>query len=125
MRLDYTVEMHGTFMLKVNTLKLTDGQEFHDVDIVLTDEGILMLGKDKVTSIGHNYIALIVYTDSAAVQFVKGRGFAHYLSDVDSVREILEDFDYEMKEMEDFITEAIAQNQVEEDSVETNNPYKE
>ena len=47
------------------------------------------------------------------------------MSDVDSVREILEDFDYEMKEMEDFITEAIAQNQVEEDSVETNNPYKE
>ena len=47
----------------------------------------------------------LVFSDPAAVHFMKGRNLAHWARDVEETREILEDFDFEFGELEQFLKE--------------------
>jgi hypothetical protein len=92
-------------MLKAQTVRLTNGETLEDVTIVLIDEGISVISDDTIRHIYHQGILELVFSDPAAVHFMKGRNLAHWARDVEETREILEDFDFEFGELEQFLKE--------------------
>jgi hypothetical protein len=110
------------FMLKAKTLRLANGETFNDITIVFTDEGISIISDDKVHQIYHQSVMDVVFEDPAAVHFMRGRSLAHWMRDVEEIREILEEFDYEFNEMEEFLKESFTK---EAEVKETKNPYTE
>lgn len=109
------------FMLKAKTLRLSNGETFDDIDIVFTDEGVSIISDNRVRQIYHSSIMDIVFEDPSAVYFMRGRSLAHWMRDVDEIREILEEFDYEFNEVEDYLKE-FSKTQPETDA---KNPYSE
>jgi hypothetical protein len=117
------LEAFPVFMLKAKTLRLSSGETFEDITIVFTDEGISIISDSRVHQIYHSSILDIVFEDPAAVHFMRGRSLAHWMRDVEEIREILEEFDYEFNEIEDFLKDF---SQIAPETDETSkNPYSE
>tara|TARA_B100000287_G_scaffold435648_1_gene505307 strand:- start:6424 stop:6831 length:408 start_codon:yes stop_codon:yes gene_type:complete len=116
----------GLFMLKANELKLMNGNSMSDVELIPTDDGYVIIDGEEVIHIMHHAVLSIKYTDPGSAHFAKGRALAMYYDDAEKVREILEDFDYELEELSSFISESL------EPSAESNsdsapkgdNPYE-
>jgi hypothetical protein len=109
-------------MLKAQTVRLTNGETLEDVTIVLIDEGISVISDDTIRHIYHQGILELVFSDPAAVHFMKGRNLAHWARDVEETREILEDFDFEFGELEQFLKEQFVK---EEQKPANRDPYAE
>ena len=109
-------------MLKAETVRLTNGETLEDVTIVLIDEGISVISDDNIRHIYHQGILEVVFSDPAAVHFMKGRNLAHWARDVEETREILEDFDFEFGELEQFLKEQFVK---EEEKPASRDPYAE
>jgi hypothetical protein len=111
-------------MLKAQTVRLLNGETLENVTIVLIDEGISVISDNSIRHIYHQGILELVFDDPAAVHFMKGRNLAHWARDVEETREILEEFDFEFGEVEEFLKEQFAQETAATPD-ETKNPYAE
>lgn len=116
-------------MLKATKVVLVDGTEYEDVELIPTDDGIVLvqstLGESEtVVHIMHHAISRILYQDAGSRHFVRGRALAMYYDDAEKVRDILEDFDFELNEMAEFIAESLepAKETIKE-QVKGANPY--
>jgi hypothetical protein len=124
-----TVEGTRRLMLKATKVVLVDGTEYEDVELIPTDDGIVLvqstLGESEtVVHIMHHAISRILYQDAGSRHFVRGRALAMYYDDAEKVRDILEDFDFELNEMAEFIAESLepAKETIKE-QVKGANPY--
>ena len=111
-------------MLKAKTVRLTNGETLENVTIVLIDEGVSVISEHSVRHIYHQGILELVFEDPGAIHFMKGRNLAHWARDVEETREILEEFDFEFGELEDFLKEQF-KDEGESKQDETKNPYAE
>jgi len=122
-----TAETIGKFMLKASEVKLMDGQTYTDVDIIPSDDGFVIIQDEVVIQILHHAVASISYTDSGSAHFARGRALAMYYDDAEKIREILEEFGYELEELAKFINESLENPETtgnEEDSEKGDNPYE-
>ena len=112
------------FMLKAQTVRLSNGETISDVTILLIDEGISIVSENSVRVIYHQSILEIKFTDPGAMHFMKGRNLAHWMRDVEETREVLEEFEYDFSEIESVIQQEMAV-EAEEEGEESKNPYAE
>ncbi len=117
-------------MLKATKVVLVDGTEYEDVDLIPSDDGIVLVqaamdDSEVVIHIMHHAISRILYQDAGSRHFVRGRALAMYYDDAEKVREILEDFDFELSEMAEFIAESLEPaKETTNEEVKGANPYE-
>ncbi len=102
-------------MLKASLVKLMDGTEYENVELIPSDDGLVMLvDSDAVIHLMHHTISLVRYEDPGTCSFVRGRALAMYYEDSEKVSDILQDFDYELSELATFISDSLSQEEVPE-----------
>jgi DNA-dependent RNA polymerase auxiliary subunit epsilon len=124
-----TVEGTRRLMLRAAKVVLIDGTEYEDVELIPSDDGIVVVqsavGESEVViHIMHHAISRIFYQDAGSRHFARGRALAMYYDDAEKVREILEDFDFELNEMAEFIAESLEpMKETTQEQVKGANPY--
>lgn len=108
-------------MLKASEVKMMDGQVYNGVDLIPSDDGFVLLVDEKVIQVMHHAVASITYTDAGSGHFARGRALAMYYDDAEKVREILEEFGYELEELAAFIQESMEPES--EEKKDEANPY--
>ena len=112
-------------MLKASELKLMDGTTMENVELIPSDDGLVVMDGEEVVHIMHHALASVTYTDAGSGHFVKGRALAMYYDDSEKIREILEEFGYELEELANFINESFEQNAVQDQEQKGgDNPYE-
>lgn len=110
-------------MLKASEVKMMDGSVYNGVDLIPSDDGFILLDDDKVVQVMHHAVASITYTDAGSGHYAKGRALAMYYDDSEKVKEILEEFGYELEELATFISESMEPQEAESDTKDGENPY--
>jgi hypothetical protein len=108
-------------MLRASKVVLMDGTEFTEVDLIPSDDGIVIIKDLELIQIMHHAIATVTYIEPGSQHYSRGRALAMYYEEAERLREILEDFDFELNELQTFITESMETDKAA--TPEGDNPY--
>jgi len=115
-------------MLKASSVVLNNGTTFNGVTLIPSDDGFVVIEADgeRVTQVMHHAVSHITYTDGPSMHYARGRAMAMYYEDTEKVRELLEEFGYQLEEMAEFIRESLeGETEGEEESKPKGvNPYE-
>tara|TARA_B100000686_G_C16737899_1_gene944770 strand:+ start:202 stop:534 length:333 start_codon:yes stop_codon:yes gene_type:complete len=109
-------------MLRASKVVLMDSTEYTDVELIPSDDGIVIINDSEIVQIMHHAISSIVYSDAGSQHYARGRALAMYYEEAERLRELLEEFDFELNEMQQFIADSLEADS-EEKPTGGENPY--
>lgn len=83
-------------VLRAETVTFTDGSTINDAMVIPQDITILIVADDSVTEFSRDAVRSIRYSEERAMFYLKGIGMINLLTDIEDMREELEEFEYQL-----------------------------